>query len=250
MAGNVGAVRKAGAARLGRRWPSVLMAVGVALAVAATTVPLPLEETRPGRVLDLDERVTVAGAHEPSTGGFDALTVARRRVTTWGWARYRLGFATGDLEPTSAPRASQADKRLAFHDAAQTAVAVAEIELGLNVTWAITGERVLPYSVTVDQDGVGGASGGLAIGLAVYDRLSPIDLARGRRIAGTGTLAADGTVGRVGGVAAKARAAAAAGVDVFVAPTSQAGEARAILGSDVEVLGVDTFAEALAELSS
>ena len=109
---------------------------------------------------------------------------------------------------------------------------------------------MLPYSVTVDQDGVGGASGGLAIGLAVYDRLSPIDLARGRRIAGTGTLAADGTVGRVGGVAAKARAAAAAGVDVFVAPTSQAGEARAILGSDVEVLGVDTFAEALAELSS
>ncbi len=232
-----------------RRWPVVLAAVWAAAVLGGMTVPLPLEETRPGRLLHLDERLSVAGAHAPANGGFDALTVARRRVTPLGWARYRLGFATGDLEPIAPMRASAPDKRQAFRDAAQTAAAVAQAELGLHVTWTIGGNQQLPYPVTVDQDEVGGASGGLLIGLAIYDRLSAVDLASGRRVAGTGTLAADGTVGRVGGVAAKAQAAASAGVDIFVAPTSQAGEARAILGDEVEVVGVDTFAEAVAALT-
>lgn len=226
------------------------MVAVVALGVAGAALPLPLEETRPGRLLNLDERLEVSGADDPFNGGFDALTVARRRITPFGWARYQLGFASGDLEPIPSTRASTSERRQAFRDAAHTAAAVAEAELGYHVTWDITGDEILPYPVRVDQDGVGGASGGLLIGLAVYDRLSPIDLARGRRVAGTGTLAADGSVGRVGGVAAKAAAAGAAGVDVFLVPSSQAGEARAVLADDVVVLGVETFAEAVAALTA
>jgi PDZ domain-containing protein len=77
--------------------------------------------------------------------------------------------------------------------------------------------------------------------LTVYDELSPSDLAAGRRIVGTGTIDADGNVGEIGGIQAKARAALAAGAQLFLAPASQAADARAVLGTRVPVVGVATF---------
>ncbi len=67
----------------------------------------------------------------------------------------------------------------------------------------------LAVPVTVDASGVEGPSAGLMTALTVYDQLSPTDVARGRTIAGTGTLDIDGNVGPIGGIEAKARAAAA-----------------------------------------
>ena len=81
--------------------------------------------------------------------------------------------------------------------------------------------------------------------LAVYDELSAVDLAAGRTIAGTGTLDIDGQVGDIGGIEAKARAAAAAGAQLFLAPADQAAAARKVLGSRIPVIGVATFQQAL-----
>ena len=86
--------------------------------------------------------------------------------------------------------------------------------------------------------------------LTVYDELSPTDVAHGRTIAGTGTLALDGTVGEIGGIDAKARAAKAAGVDLFLAPAAQAADARSVLGNAIPVIGVTTFDQALAALTA
>jgi len=103
----------------------------------------------------------------------------------------------------------------------------------------------LPIKVTDDDHGVAGPSAGLMTGLAIYDELSPVDVAAGRTIAGTGTLDIDGRVGDIGGIEAKARAAAAAGAQLFLAPADQAAAARRVLGSRIPVIGVVTFQQAL-----
>lgn len=66
-----------------------------------------------------------------------------------------------------------------------------------------------------------GRSHGLLLALAAYSQYSGEDLARGRVIGGTGVLRNDGTVGAIGGLAPKARAAHRAGVDVMLYPASQ-----------------------------
>jgi Lon protease (S16) C-terminal proteolytic domain len=66
-----------------------------------------------------------------------------------------------------------------------------------------------------------GRSHGLILALAAYAHASGEDLAGGRVIAGTGAIRIDGSVSAIGGLAAKARAANRAGVDVFFFPASQ-----------------------------
>jgi PDZ domain-containing protein len=101
----------------------------------------------------------------------------------------------------------------------------------------------LPFDVDVASGQVGGPSAGLMTGLAIFDLVDEEDLAGGRRIAGTGTLALDGTVGTIDNIELKVAAAAREGADVFVAPAPQASDARAALppGSRMDVVGVDTF---------
>ncbi len=103
----------------------------------------------------------------------------------------------------------------------------------------------LRYPVTDNAHGVEGPSAGLMTGLTVYDELSPTDLAAGRTIAGTGTLDINGHVGDIGGIEAKARAAAAAGAQLFLAPADQAAAARRVLSTHIPVIGVTTFQEAI-----
>ena len=109
----------------------------------------------------------------------------------------------------------------------------------------------LPMAVDVASGRVGGPSAGLMIGLAVYDLADDRDLAAGRRIAGTGTLAIDGRVGRIDSIELKVHVAVRAGAQVFVAPASQADAARLAVpsGSDLQVIGVETFDDARSALT-
>lgn len=139
----------------------------------------------------------------------------------------------------------------------EVAPAVREVEgeqrpmIGVRITTHAPQVR-LPFDVDVASGQVGGPSAGLMTGLAVYDLVADHDLAEGRLIAGTGTLALDGTVGAIDGIDLKVVAAARTGVDVFVAPAPQASEARAALpqGSPMTVVGVDTFADARTTLAA
>lgn len=107
---------------------------------------------------------------------------------------------------------------------------------------------VLPVPVEVDSGRIGGPSAGLVIALTVYDKAEPdVDLAAGRRIAATGTLAPDGTVGSIGGIVQKVAAAERDAADLFLVPTPQAAEAAAARsdGSSLEILSVGTFDDAV-----
>ena len=72
--------------------------------------------------------------------------------------------------------------------------------------------------VTVNPGQLGGPSGGLMFALQIYQQMSGDNLRHGQRIAGTGTINKDGSVGEIGGIDKKVVAAHRAGAKVFLAP--------------------------------
>ncbi|MFZ6003954.1 MAG: PDZ domain-containing protein [Actinomycetota bacterium] len=107
-----------------------------------------------------------------------------------------------------------------------------------------------PIQVTIDSGNVGGPSAGLAFTLAILDVLTAGELTGGHRVAVTGTIALDGTVGPVGGAAQKAITVRNAGYEVFLVPSDELEDVRAAVGDGLRVLAVDTLAEALDALDS
>lgn len=63
-----------------------------------------------------------------------------------------------------------------------------------------------------------GPSGGLITTLEIYNQLTKKDLTKGLKIAGTGTIEADGTIGEIGGVEQKLLGASQDNTDVFLVP--------------------------------
>lgn len=93
-----------------------------------------------------------------------------------------------------------------------------------------------------------GRSHGLMVALVTYAHASGEDLARGRTIAGTGGIAGDGTVHRIGGVRAKAQAAVRAGADVLLVPAEQADALADIDLGHTRLVPVNDLSEAIAAL--
>lgn len=108
----------------------------------------------------------------------------------------------------------------------------------------------LPFSVGVRRSDLGGPSAGLMTALSVYGLVSGVDVTKGRVIAGTGTIDAEGGVGAVGGVGQKVRGAEAAGAGVFLVPASEAALARAAASPGLRVVAVASFSAALRALAS
>lgn len=73
-----------------------------------------------------------------------------------------------------------------------------------------------------------GPSGGLLLTLAMYDTLIEDDLTKGRKIMGTGTIEADGSVGEIGGVKYKMLGAQKDGADIFFVPEGNYKEAKEV----------------------
>lgn len=93
-----------------------------------------------------------------------------------------------------------------------------------------------------------GSSGGLMLTLTIYNAVSSEDLIKGRNIAGTGTINADGTVGEIDGIKYKIMGAAKNKMDIVFVPSSNYEEAVNIKNKynyDLEIIKVDTFNEVL-----
>jgi hypothetical protein len=90
-----------------------------------------------------------------------------------------------------------------------------------------------------------GDSHGLMVALVTYADASGHDLAQGRHIAGTGGIRADGSVTRIGGLVAKAKAAQRAGADVLLYPASQQEELKGKDLGEIELVPVATLTEAV-----
>ena len=66
-----------------------------------------------------------------------------------------------------------------------------------------------------------GPSGGLITTLEIYNQLTKKDTTKGLKIAGTGTIEQDGTIGTIGGIEHKLLGAASAKADIFLAPSGK-----------------------------
>jgi len=111
---------------------------------------------------------------------------------------------------------------------------------------------VLPFRATIDTDAIGGPSAGLAFTLTLIDRLSPGALNGGQKVAVTGTIETDGSVGAIGGLRQKVAAVRRTGAKYFIVPKAQGedgldglAEARRAAGPDLEIVPVATLEEAL-----
>jgi len=106
-----------------------------------------------------------------------------------------------------------------------------------------------PFEIKIESGEIGGPSAGLAYTLGVLDTLTAGELTGGKKVATTGTMEIDGTVGNVGGVAQKTAAVRAAGAEYFLVPPDEFEEARSHSGSDLKVMKAGSLSEALSVLS-
>lgn len=107
-----------------------------------------------------------------------------------------------------------------------------------------------PFDVEIASDRIGGPSAGLAFTLGVLDVLTEGEITGGRKVAATGTIELDGSVGEVGGVAQKTVAVREAGIDLFLVPAAEEEAARRHAGDGLRVEGVEDLDDALRILAS
>ncbi len=105
-----------------------------------------------------------------------------------------------------------------------------------------------PFRISINADGIVGSSAGLSFTLGLIDKLDRGDLTGGLRIAATGTMSNDGSVGVIAGVAQKTIAVRAAGASVFFVPPANAATARAHAGPDLRVIAVSSIGQAITAL--
>lgn len=119
----------------------------------------------------------------------------------------------------------------------------------IGIVPADTRTVTLPFEVTISTADIGGPSAGLAFTIALLDELTDGDLTGKGRVAATGTIEEDGTVGPIGALAQKAIAVRDAGATLFLVPSSQSDEeiadARRAAGDGVDIVAVGSLDEAL-----
>lgn len=97
---------------------------------------------------------------------------------------------------------------------------------------------------------IGGPSAGLVFALAIVDRLTPGTLPGSVHVAGTGTIADDGTVGAIGGVHQKMLGARATGATLFLAPAANCAEAASRPVGGLRLVRVTDLAGAVRAVSA
>jgi PDZ domain-containing protein len=107
-----------------------------------------------------------------------------------------------------------------------------------------------PFDIDISSGDVGGPSAGLMYALGLYDLLTAGDLTDGRVVAGTGTMALDGSVGPIGGIGDKIVAARRAGGEIFLVPEGNLDEAESADAGEMELVAVESFDEALEALGA
>jgi PDZ domain-containing protein len=99
-----------------------------------------------------------------------------------------------------------------------------------------------PFEVKINiSPAIGGPSAGLVFSLAVYDTLTEGSLTGGREVAGTGEIAADGTVGPIGGIQQKIAGAREDGAELFLVPVENCADALGADAGDMRLMMAETM---------
>lgn len=133
--------------------------------------------------------------------------------------------------------------------------------LTVEVTPAVEGDQKIvgiypsnefdfPFDVDIQLPNVGGPSAGMMFALGIVDELTPGAMTAGTQWAGTGTIAALGDVGPIGGIVQKMHGALDAGASHFLAPVENCGEVAGHVPDGLTVYAVDTLDDAIAAIET
>ena len=132
-------------------------------------------------------------------------------------------------------------------------------KIGLGISLVTDRQMDVEPKIELQTEEIGGPSAGLMMSLEIYNQLTEGDLTKGYQIAGTGTINAEGIVGPIGGISQKIVAADKEGIDIFFAPNEKGDQASNYnealetgkkIGTDMEIIPVDTFDEAIEYLNN
>ena len=107
----------------------------------------------------------------------------------------------------------------------------------------------LPVPVSIDSQGIGGPSAGLAFALDILQQLGR-NVTHGRKIAATGELALNGEVLPIGGVKQKTLGVRRAGVDVFLVPAGDNAREARRYADGLRIIPVENVQQALRALAT
>jgi Lon-like protease len=107
----------------------------------------------------------------------------------------------------------------------------------------------VPFHIGFNLGNVGGPSAGLAFALQILEERGR-NVDRGYKVAATGVIAPDGSVGEIGGARQKIFGARQAGVDVFLVPAGENYREAKQDAGNVRVIPVKTFQQALHALAT
>ncbi|GAA1478697.1 PDZ domain-containing protein [Nocardioides aestuarii] len=170
--------------------------------------------------------------------GDHLVSINDREVTTVQEAAEAVD-ATGDGEPVQLT-VNRKGKRLDF------AIPREQMEGGQRIGIQMRDSFRFPVDVTVGVDPqIGGPSAGLMFSLGIYDTLTPGSMTGGEVIAGTGTIAPDGTVGPIGGIDQKIAGARDDGAQLFLVPADNCDDAVDAPAGDMRLTRVSTMSEAV-----
>ncbi len=166
------------------------------------------------KVTTPDQVVKAVGAHKP--GETVRLTVERKGTS---------------LDVPVVTRADPKDKQ------------IPRVGITIGVTYKY------PIEITNNVDNrIGGPSAGTMFALAIYDRLTPGSLTGGKKIAGTGEMTPDGTVGPIGGIRQKMAGAAEQGATIFLVPAANCAEAADGDDDGLKLVKISTLKDAVSSL--
>jgi PDZ domain-containing protein len=107
----------------------------------------------------------------------------------------------------------------------------------------------LPVPITIDSQGIGGPSAGLAFALEILKEFGR-NVTHGHTIAATGELALNGQVLAIGGVKQKTLGVRRAGVDVFLVPAGDNAREARRYADGVRIIPVENIQQALRALAT
>lgn len=111
-------------------------------------------------------------------------------------------------------------------------------------------EFTFPFEVDIELPNVGGPSAGMMFALGIVDELTPGAMTAGTHWAGTGTIAARGDVGPIGGIVQKLHGALDAGATHFLAPVENCAEVVGHVPAGLTVFAVDDLDDAITAIET
>jgi len=236
--------------------PRAVVLVLVVFFGIALVAPLPFAIVMPGNAQNIFDKILTVKNQKfyPATGRLDLMSIRVTNPNTWiigpeilySWIKNdEAVYPRSAIYPPGTTAAKEKKQATVDMTSSQSRAIDASLTyLAMHPELGVSAQLLNSHNIAFDVKRTGGPSGGMIFALGVIELLTPSDLLHGRHISGTGTIAADGRVGPIGGINEKIVAAHRAGAEIFLAPT---GNAREISNppADLTIIFVANLADAV-----